>query len=326
MANQFTLYLSTDASAPTLSGTAGDMHTVLNACLVTGYGSKVAAGWTRPFTDGLTPVKTACYRAPSGNQLYYRIRDDGGGTGGAKESQLRGFESMVDSTNTNTNGFPTSGQSALTDNSLIIRKSITADATTRPWLVLADARTCYYLVQTGDTANMWLGGMFGEFYALLTGNAYNGMVIGRATENSGVGTNDVLDALAVTLALTFTGHYIARGSNGAVGAVKVNKCADAALQNGNTVCGLGTLAYPNPDDGLVYGSPIRIFDTTTAPATRVIGRMRGLYSLCHAISNFTDGDTPSGGGDLAGKTFRLSKTSGNLGMFAFETSSTLETN
>lgn len=39
------IYKSTDAGAPQLTVTAGAMNTVIKACLVTGYGSKAAAGW-----------------------------------------------------------------------------------------------------------------------------------------------------------------------------------------------------------------------------------------------------------------------------------------
>ncbi len=47
-----TVYRSTDASAPQLSGTAGSLAAILDGCLVTGYGSKPAAGWTTAFTSG----------------------------------------------------------------------------------------------------------------------------------------------------------------------------------------------------------------------------------------------------------------------------------
>lgn len=42
------MYSSTDANAPQLNSTraAGDVKTILKACLITGYGSKASAGWT----------------------------------------------------------------------------------------------------------------------------------------------------------------------------------------------------------------------------------------------------------------------------------------
>lgn len=44
------VYKSTDAGAPTIGRTAGALITLLDACLVNGYGSQSAAGWTKPFS------------------------------------------------------------------------------------------------------------------------------------------------------------------------------------------------------------------------------------------------------------------------------------
>ncbi len=38
------LYQSTDASAPILTGSAGSLVTLLDACLVNGYGTKAGRG------------------------------------------------------------------------------------------------------------------------------------------------------------------------------------------------------------------------------------------------------------------------------------------
>ena len=46
-----TLYTSEDANAPRLTHAAGSLKTVLKACLVTGYGSKPAAGWQAAFEE-----------------------------------------------------------------------------------------------------------------------------------------------------------------------------------------------------------------------------------------------------------------------------------
>ena len=70
-----TVYLSTDASAPTLDGNVGSLITVLDAVLVNGYGAKAAAGWTKAFSG----TNKAAYRnSPStGTGLFWRIQDDG---------------------------------------------------------------------------------------------------------------------------------------------------------------------------------------------------------------------------------------------------------
>ena len=56
-----TVYRSTDASAPVLTGVAGAMKAVLDACLVNGYGAKAAAGWSAPFSA--TPTQTTTLAA-----------------------------------------------------------------------------------------------------------------------------------------------------------------------------------------------------------------------------------------------------------------------
>ena len=45
-----TVYRSDDASAPVITGTAGDLVMALDAILVNGYGAKSAAGWTIAYT------------------------------------------------------------------------------------------------------------------------------------------------------------------------------------------------------------------------------------------------------------------------------------
>lgn len=45
------LYRSDDAGAPVLDNTAGCLIRIFKACLSTGYGDKVGAGWLVPFTD-----------------------------------------------------------------------------------------------------------------------------------------------------------------------------------------------------------------------------------------------------------------------------------
>ena len=59
-----TIFKSTDSGAPVLDGQAGSLVTLLDACLVTGYGSKTALGWAKAFTASSRGV----YRAPAGSR------------------------------------------------------------------------------------------------------------------------------------------------------------------------------------------------------------------------------------------------------------------
>lgn len=314
---QFTIYRSTDGSAPTLSGTAGDLTNLLDKCLVDGYGSQSGAGWTKPQTG----TNRRAYKNGTGSTgLLWRVRDDAGGTGGAKEALIRGAESMSD-VNTLTNPFPTSGQISNTDNSLIIRKSATADATTRAWIVVADAKTCYVFLATGDQANTYYGHAFGDGYSLVSGDAWHGLVNARSSENSATATasnsgglNGDLDCCSST-GTNAPGIYLARNHSGAVGSTQYSRVGAFGLN----VMGQGTNAftYPNPADNSIYLSRVFICSSLV-----LRGYFRGLWYWLHA-GGANDGDTFNGSGDLAGKTFLVIKNSQAQGFFVIETSNTL---
>jgi hypothetical protein len=315
----FTYYASTDAGAPTLSGTAGALITVLDAILVNGYGAKAAAGWSKAYSG----VNKAAYRAPSGSQLYLRVQDDAPVT--AKEARLTGYEAMTD-VDTGTGPFPTAAQGvggvAMTPG----RKSTSADGTARTWHCFADARTIYFVPDPGDAApalyhEAW---MFGEIYSLSPGDAYNCMIVGRAAENSATGSNDQLDKYcAASLTSTSAGHFMARSYTATGGSLLVGKHWDT-IKGAGTIVGIGNIPYPNPQDGGLYLSRVWINEVASSGSLR--GRMRGFWQMCHPVASVNHLDTLSGTGDLAGRTFIFIKTTGNAGAYCFETSDTLETN
>lgn len=322
--SQFTIYRSTDGSAPTLSGTVGDLVNLLDKCLVAGYGSQSAAGWTKP----LTGTNKAAFKQGGGNQFYLRVQDDAPGAGGAKEARLRGYETMSD-VDTGTGLFPTVAQMA---NGVFARKSTSADGTTRPWIVVADDRTVYVFVQTGDSANVYFTFAFGDFYSLVTGDGYRTFIVGRSSENS-ISTN--LDCLGDIRGLKGDGAspatYVARNYLGVSTAITIQKHGDTWPQGGTGGSGLyGTIPFPNPTDGGIYLSPVWLSDITTSPAFHLRGKMRGMWHFLHAAGSLSDGDTFSGVGDLSGKTFLAIYQvycPGNLpGTFIVETSNTLDTN
>lgn len=128
------------------------------------------------------------------------------------------------------------------------------------------------------------------------------------------------------------GHFLARGWGGGGASVYAGKIFDlsktylyAAVNSGSYGwCGmLGTVQTSNGPDNSLYLSPVLI----TEPSTGTIrGRLRGIYQVCHPIASFSDGQTFSGGGDYAGKSFQIIKGMVNGGFCAVETSATVETN
>lgn len=320
---QFTIYKSTDASAPSLSGTVGSLVALLDACLVTGYGAKSAAGWTKPYTG----TNKAAFLQGGGNGFYLRVQDDAPGAAAAREARLTGYETMSD-VDTGTGPFPTAAQGAGGVAMAVARKSNTADATARAWKVFADDRTVIAFVLTGDTAGIYYCWMFGDIYSAVPSDGYRTMLIARTAENATSRANEVL---AQWVGLTSAGafQFIARSYLGTGSSVILGKHGEQA-KNSGTATFVGTLAYPNPSDGGLYLSPIWLHDPTTAPTPSIRGRLRGIWQFLHAITNVTDGDTVSGMGDLAGRSFEFIKSvsdpASNTIVFAIETSNTLDTN
>ncbi len=312
---QFTRYASTDSSAPVLTGATGSLVALLDATLVNGYGAKAAAGWVKSFAG----TSKAVYRPGAGNQFYLRVQDDGPGAGTFKEARLFGYETIADvDAATNTGPFPTTAQMAT---GLFARKSATADATARAWKVFADNRTVYVFVQTGDTAGVYFAWAFGDFYSQLSGDAYRTILIARIAENSVAA--DRLDTLSSSLPSATTGHYVPRSYTGTGASLTVAKTGDST-KNGGSGNLTGVIPYPNGPDQSIYQQDLWISESTTG---HLRGRLRGLYGSLHPqASAIVDGDTFSGAGSLAGRTFDVVKAGSNTTTYFIETSNTLDTN
>lgn len=309
------VYQSTDASAPVMSGQVGALIGVLDACLVNGYGSKAAAGWTKPYSG----TNTASYRQGSGsNGFYLDVNDNAPAT--AQEARLRGYETMS-AVATGTGGFPTTVQMA---NGLFARKSNTANSTARPWVLVADA-TCFYLfVDTGDDAGAASGYlMFGDFFAYGAGDTYSSALIARYSENSTLTYNvNMFGDIAGSGTTTMQGHYSPRTYNGTGSAVAFTKLSHSATFNSNQAAIGGSAAfasYPNGADSGLHLAPINVAMTST-----MRGYLKGLWAPLHNRP-LGHKDTFSGTGAMTGKTFMAINTvgAGNVGgQIMIETSNT----
>jgi hypothetical protein len=330
MSSQFTKYTSTDASAPSLTGAAGSLLGVLDACLVNGYGSQAAAGWTKPTANS---GNIGAYTQGQGSGFVLVINDNGpNGSSTYKEAWGIGWKTLVgigSPVGSGTGQFPTPTQ-LLTTGHVVIRKSTTADATARPWIVYADQRTFYLFILTGDNASNYFDFGFGDFYSLNGGTDVNNCFIcGRNTENSGTVNNTsmgCLDRLVSPANTGQAGFYIADTLAGGSGSIKGWTLGDGSKLTGFTSTSAylvaGSLPAPNPTDGAYYLSPQWVLESSW----NVRGYMRGLYQLCHPVASFADGATFSGANDLAGKTFAVTMLGVNGGMYCVETSATVDTN
>ena len=285
--SQFTIYSSSDIQGPgLLFGTTGSLISVLDACLVNGYGTgsynKPAAGWTKPFPNvtasagtGINTASLACYKQPSGSQFTLFINDYCAGTGLGREAWACGYELLssltgsgglgVYYTASNGNGtgygqFPNSSQ-LLTYGHVTWRKSSTTDTTNgRTWIIAADAYTMYMWVLTGDTTGYYVHFGFGDFYALRgPSDNWRCFIYGKTTEAVAApspGVNDYSDVmvdgastgatLANTLGTAMGGHYVARNMGGTGGSAGFSRKGDGTIAIGSFYA---TAPYSSPIAG-----------------------------------------------------------------------------
>jgi hypothetical protein len=326
--SQFTIYQSSDASAPQINGSTGSLLTMLDAVLVNGYGTggsaKPGAGWLKPFPN---TSSVGCYQLPSGScELCYHLMDNEPGTLSGSEARLTGWDGITSVTSgivTGNNQWPTAAQLAIGLGAVVIRKSL--NLVTRSWIAFADSRSCYGFIQS-DAAGIYNGFIMGEFYSYKTSGPdnYRAMVIGRSTEASVTATVDNTDTFT-QYGTAGLGHFISRNFSGYGGSMTMGKGGDYAKKGASTTTNafLGVVPFPNPTDGAIYLARVPVHDPTSY-YTR--GVMRGFWHFCHPTASVTDTQQFSGSGNLAGRIFMTLRASGNGGIICMETSNTVETN
>jgi hypothetical protein len=336
-----TVYRHDDASAPVLDGTVSSLIDLLDACLVTGYGAKSAAGWTKPYTG----TNKAVFRnsAVSGTGYHFRLLDDGVLSSNAgRDCEIRGYQTMSD---VDTGSFPAPTVAQLA-NGRIWRKSGTADATAREWVVIADERTAIVVIWPHGTSLPPRGEIMGDFDPVDGDTVYHVVLSGQeasagttasryAVSNSrhGIAAGGLL-ANAGVAPTTSAGGQWSIGSrsalDGAADTAAGPICSTNVLNppgagNGSTIWGLMGPS-PQPLTLQDYWTRVAVFDSTGV----LRGYLRGVYfpltSVTLNASPLGDGDSLDlglgGSSDLlyfrhySGQTTTLVNT--QLGAFAVE--------
>lgn len=310
-----TVYRWDDPDAPVLSNpSAGSLIGVLDACLVNGYPGKSGAGWTKAFSG----TNLAAYRQGAGSMCYLRVDD---GTGSFKAT-ARGYESMT-GIDTGTGGFPTTAQLA---NGVYIAIGITATAANKPWIVVADNKRFYLWVGVSlttaadiSTSTTWQGlFFFGDIVSFRPGDAYCCQIAG--SESASNGTERF--GASAHLSASNAGSFIARNAAQVAGSVNNGRFIDYYGSGYSSVIGSSSsAAYPDPISGGINLGRVHV--TNGAATLGVRGRMPGLFAPLNALPG-NNGDTFSGTGDLAGRTFILLDcgSATTRGRAALETSDT----
>ena len=143
-----------DADAPVLDDQPGSLINLLDKCLVTGYGTHAAAGWSKP----LTGSDTAVFRAPAGLRHLLRVDDSAGQT-----ANVEGFKTMADIA-VDQGAYPfvaVAGAGGYVGKS----DGPTSGDATREWYLHATDKAFWFFTTRADQhANFWPFG-FGELAA-----------------------------------------------------------------------------------------------------------------------------------------------------------------
>lgn len=299
------VYRSSDASAPVLQNTAGSLIALLDACLVNGYGSKVAAGWTKSFSS----TNLAAYRSAAGtNQRYLRVND-----ANTDYAEIRGYESMT-GISTGVNQFPSNAQ--VTDSRHY--KYYAGASGARDWVVIANEKFVhiYNITYVESPQSYPAYSYFGDFISYRSSDVYN-TCIGAASA-SGVSDSQTLQLEYSSLTSLGTGKWICRKYDQLGSSWQIGIHSDYVL--GGSSFGNAGLPYPHPVDGGLWMSRCFVHELVTNGV--VHGEIPGLWNPLH-VTPFANFDTFSGSGALAGKTF-IGLRGGDSGnySFAIETSDT----
>lgn len=304
------VYKSTDASAPTLQGIVGGAYSsgwadgslleLLRKILVTGYGTKTAAGWSLAFSG----TSEGVFKQGAGCGFYLHVLDDGSATAGAREASFNGGESYT-AVSTGTGLFPSSGQNG---GKLYFRKSDTADTTQRQWVCYADNKTVYLFAS--PTGAYYSGMLFGDFVSFFSGDAYNCIAVGRtisaAADNT---TNEHYDDLSVNVNTSLTGHYTARTysqGGSSINSTKMNNTLTYLGSSPGKWGSGGNMPFPNPADSKFWLGRIYVGDASGSSPTNVLrGYLRGLWASQHVSSNTPMEYSFAGTDGLVGRTFRI---------------------
>lgn len=231
---------------------------------------------------------------------------------------------MTDVDTFSTNPFPTT---ALTGLGLVCRKSVSADATVRPYKLFADDRSFLLFVKTEVNAYYTAIG-FGEIFSLVPGDAYRTAIFGRWAENSAVhATYDPFygGVLASMGNSPNGGSFIARSYLGVGTGMGITHYRHHPLQG--THASSGEVAVPNAPDGSIALAR-RLVSENTGGVNHLRGRIRGLWLWCGTTQPYNDGDTFSGVAELASRSFEIVTpwVGASPGTAIVERSDTLETN
>lgn len=175
------LYRSLDVGAPELSdSTAGSLITILRACLVDGYGSRTAAGWTMPFSD--LPNNKAAFQSVSGDSVQIDDNND------YRWASALGFKTMS-ALDVGTEQYPDNDQIGAGNEYRIFKRYNTA-VTSSNWAMIVSDNWFYFVNNDADTTRNYPAGFFfGQYDCLNPSFTENYILTGYVTTENNVTTS-----------------------------------------------------------------------------------------------------------------------------------------
>jgi hypothetical protein len=280
------VYRSTDSGAPVITTALGAMVTLLDACLVNGYGSKPAAGWAKSFTG----TNGAVYRAPAGNRHYVSV--DAKYT---SYSEQKGWITATD---------------------FLVGTGVFGVAYWRhssTWVLVADDKSLIYIAAPLGSPTM---GLWGDIFSLLPGDAYATLLVGT----SGFESNTNQQPAPPSGGSWYLARAVSQAGSG-VGCMGGGYSSSGAAVGGGSLVSWMNPAWPwpNPADSGMHLSRMSISNSTDG----LRGFVRGVWLVPHAWSNWSGSlisDLPEfdGNGDFAGRSFIIVQST-STAVLAIET-------
>lgn len=266
-----TIYKSTDANAPVLSGTRTSLVALLTACLVTGYGAKAGAGWTRPFVN--VTLDQAAFRSNPENGTGFFLRVDGLAAT-ANQTIVSPYEAMT----SETVGVFNFGAA----NDIYALISATASTTARPWVLIATDTWVYFFcypsatVMPSTETEVFNGSLysldffFGDYIKLYPDDAFNCLFHWSRCTAGGTGSGTF--GHAGNGGTTGTAYaYIARTLAGVATPVAVCSLLSQPFSDNNN----GT-AYGSQDGAMAYSAATGVFASKVMINNGAVRTLRGI--------------------------------------------------
>lgn len=273
------VYKSTDVGAPSKFYGAGTVTDILDACLVNGYGTKVAAGWSKPYSG----TNIAVYKGVGPNAKYLRVDDSSTSSSVDVSCYFAAYHTMSD-VNTGTDKFPPA--SAVTNGYMFSRSGSSSggpSVLTVPWVVVATEGFFWFVLGTAPDAELSsttsvVG--FGEFPSRVMGDNNNTVLIGDKTSGTGqvIDLNSLpasVEASSICLAASYDGSV----KSNVITSIHTAHASDHYLGLYDTD-GTAETAYPEALSNAIQLYPLRVYE-------KGVGYRGSLPGLFHTKTNYT---------------------------------------